>query len=96
MKLKKLLDPLSKINGWSISRECLKCHKKYWEPIHKVVHPFYIPLSWKDTLNDFNSTDEIFTEVGSRYYVISKKFYNILVESGAKKLKCQPISFIDV
>lgn len=95
LECKRVMSPLSNLNHWSINRECQHCHKKYWEPIHQVPHAFYIPLAYKESLEDINATTEMFTNVGSRYYVISKRIYNILKDLGAKKLLCEPIVFVE-
>lgn len=92
---KQQMKPLAELNGWSVYYECEHCHKIYWNPIHEVPHSFYIPLSWKEQLADLNATYEMFTNVGSRYYVISRRLYNELVLLGARKLKCEPVTFIE-
>ena len=87
------LPPLAEINNWIEYRRCPQCNKIVWKGIHILNHPLYMPLEWKEELKDINCTLEIFPS-GGRYYIISKKTYNILQDLGAKKLMCEPIVFI--
>lgn len=90
----KFLPPLAECNEWRVYKKCEYCGKIIYDVLHKYTHPLYLPKSIKNSLYDFNSTSEIFTEIGARYYVISKRMYEILLDMGAKGLKCEPIIFI--
>lgn len=89
------MSELSSVNNWPLTVKCNKCNKILYDGTHTVPHPFLIPLNEKQELKDFNSTQEQFTELRARNYVISKKLYQILLNSGAKNLICQPIQFIN-
>lgn len=85
------LPPLAEINGWNVYKECENCKEKRWHGIYGIAHPFYIPIGWDKELGDINMTSEVFSDSYSRYYIISKKMYEILLSMQAKKLACEPI-----
>lgn len=93
IEAKELLPPLKEINGWRVYRKCPFCRKQNYDPIQVYSHPLYMPTSMKEQLNDINATQETFTEIQSRYIIISKRVYNLLKEMGAKNLNCQPVIF---
>ena len=88
-----LLPDLSQINHWKIEKQCPSCSSVEWKGIHQVPHPFYIPKEWEKELLDFNYTSEKFS-LGSRYCIISKKVYQLLLHLGAKKISCEPVIFV--
>jgi hypothetical protein len=59
--------------------------KKQLEITQSVVH----------TMNDFNATQELITEMGIRYYIISQNMYRILKQFTIRSFKCEPIKIID-
>lgn len=93
IEAKELLPPLKEINGWRVDKKCPYCGKQNYDPIHVYAHPLYVPTSMKEQLKDINATQETFTELQSRYIIISKRVYNLLKEMGAKNLNCKPIVF---
>lgn len=88
-----ILPSLAGCNNWSIHDKCSNCGHTEWEGILKASHPFYMPKEWKNTLQDFNYTEEQFA-AGSRLCIISKKVYLLLLQLGAKKIPCEPIIFV--
>lgn len=88
-----LLPELSLVNHLEIEKQCPKCNSTEWRGIHHVPHPFYIPKEWEKELLDFNYTSEKFS-LGSRYCIISKKVYQLLLNLGARKISCEPIVFV--
>lgn len=93
IEAKELLPPLIEINGWRVDKKCPYCGKQNYDPIHVYAHSLYMPISMKEQLKDFNATQETFTELQSRYIIISKRVYNLLQEMGAENLNCKPIIF---
>lgn len=89
-----LLPPLVQYNNWGIYKKCDFCGKLVYNPQHQNIVPFSIPIYYKDKLQDFNATCEQFTQSSSRYYIISKKLYDVLLSCGAKKLDCEPVLFV--
>lgn len=94
MEAANTLPPLAEINGWNVYKECGYCKEKRWHGIYGIAHPFYIPIDWDKELGDINMTSEVFSDSDSRYYIISKKMYEILLSMQAKKLACEPIILI--
>lgn len=90
------LPSLEKINNWVVYGECLNCNMKRFYGVHTINHPFYLPKEWEPNLNDLNVTSEVFSASYSRYYIISKKMFEILVSMGAKKLACEPITMLSI
>ena len=88
-----LLPELSQVNHWEIEIQCPNCSSTEWRGIHHAPHPFYIPKEWEKELLDFNYTSEKFS-LGSRYCIISKKVYQLLLHLGTKKVLCEPIVFV--
>jgi len=93
IEAKELLPPLIEINGWRVDKKCPYCGKRNYNPIQDYPHPLYMPISMKAQLKDINATQETFTELQSRYIIISKRVYNLLKEMGARNLNCMPIIF---
>lgn len=93
LKEDNLLPELAEINGWKIYEKCPNCNRTDWDGIQTVPHPFYMPKEWKEQLQDFNFTAERFA-VGSRYCIISRRVYQLLLQLGAKKMSCEPIVFL--
>ena len=50
-----------------------------------------IPREISSDLLDFNASFELFSELGAREYIISKKMYSIFKESGIRALDCEPV-----
>jgi len=93
IETKELLPSLKEINGWRVETKCPNCGKQNYEGLQIYDHTLYIPLSMKENLKDINATQETFSGLQARYYIISKRVYNLLKELGAKNLSCQPIVF---
>ncbi len=88
------LPSLAELNGWNVYKECEYCKMKRWHGIYNINHPFYIPRSWEENLEDINMTEEVFSDSYNRYYIISKKMYEIMLDMNAKKLSCEPLMMI--
>ena len=91
---KNTLPSLAQINGWKNMIMCPHCNRSRWSGIQNTPHPFYIPKEWKSELKDVNATCDVFTELDSKYIIISRKVYDILKEMGTKKLDCEPVVFV--
>lgn len=94
IEAKKLISPIAECNGWEVYKSCSSCGKVIYNPIHQYAHPFYLPKAFKDNLEDFNATSEVFTEICARYYIISKRMHELLFQTDSKSLKCEPIIFV--
>jgi len=95
IEVQSLLQSLEPYNNWGIYKKCENCGKILSNTKHNFPQPFMIPKDYMKELKDFNATSEVFTELASRYYIISKKMYKTLQILNAKKLICEPIKFID-
>ncbi|NLZ45959.1 MAG: hypothetical protein GX896_04625 [Clostridiales bacterium] len=84
IEAKKLMPLLAEYNKWRVYKGCLKCGKLVYNPIQDYAHPLIIPKEFKAYLSDFNATFEVFTEICSRYYIISKKFIHYCLKQGQK------------
>ena len=93
IEAQELLPPLKEINGWRVDKKCPYCGKQNYDGTHVYAHPLYMPITMKEQLKDINATQETFSELQARYYIISKRVYNLLKDLGAKNLSCQPIVF---
>ncbi len=93
VEAKELLPSLKEINELRVDKKCPYCGKQYYRGLQIYAHPLYIPLSMKDSLKDINATQETFSGLQARYYIISKRVYNLLKLLGVKNLSCHPIVF---
>lgn len=62
--------------------------------MHIVVKIPIVEKSKLEITEFINMTSEVFSDSYSRYYIISKKMYEILLMMQAKKLASEPIILI--
>lgn len=85
----KYLPPLSMYNSWEICKTCSNCSKLIYDPNYK--NPIYMPNDILENLKDFNATSEVFTELSSREYIVSRRIYELFKKYGVKKMNFEPV-----
>lgn len=87
------MPPLKDINGWEIYEICPKCGKKLYES--NIKGPIYITDKIKNSLKDFNATQEVFTKVSNSIIIVSRRIYELFKEMKVKKKRFEPIFIKD-
>ena len=88
-----LMANIAELNDWIIYRSCANSGKTIYDS--NYVNQLAINKAIAMKMHDFNATSELFTELGTHEYIISKKLYLILKACGIKSLKCEPIRIVE-
>lgn len=89
---KVVLPPLAKANEWKHYKSCEKSGQHIYDSNYK--NQLIIPKEIAKNLMNFNASIELFTELGTREYIISNKIYAILKDAGVRALICEPVRII--
>lgn len=89
IEVNEYLPKLKELNHWQTYKICSECGKEVLESNFK--DPIYVTKDILDSLKDFNATQETFTEISAREYIVSRRIFELFKNYGVKKMRFEPV-----